>query len=1153
MQKIQLILKNKLRSRDLKPKRSRDLKLKRSRDLKPKRSRDLKLKRSKDLKPKRSRDLKPKRSRDLKLKRSRDLKPKRSRDLKPKRSKDLKPKRSRDLKPKRNKDLKLKRSKDLKPKRSKDLKPKRSRDLKPKRSKDLKLKRNKDLKPKRSRDLKLKRSRDLKLKRNKDLKPKRSKDLKPKRSRLEAEEKQRLEAEEKQRLEAEEKQRLEAEEKQRLEAEEKQRLEAEEKQRLEAEEKQRLEAEEKQRLEAEEKQRLEAEEKQRLEAEEKQRLEAEEKQLRADEEEKQQIKIKLLEQQMAFEDLDEDPPGINSDQSGLHLSNLNNTAKAEQPKATDGVRNPIVVKYLINMESFPAKTPEKALAAIQTQLADKGTAELSGSSIIVTTDDIEAESVLKKLGKIKIKEQKLEVFITKVEECVSKTVPSITVKPIKEAKSPEAQSIPVKQAETKVSTAKDTHVQLQIDLSKFPSKTGAKVVKLLKDMLNENESAEVTEDFNVIVTVNPENVEPVSKKIGKMKIEDQKLEVSVLESQNQKSQSVAQKAAEEAERQRQIEEDRKTEKQRQLTKEITSKVVVKYNINMSTFSESAPAKVIDAIKTSLADKATAELSGSNIIVTTNESDSESVLKKLGKIKIKDQRLEEFITVLNEEKPADKVQLFVDLSKFPNKTAAKVVKTLKDALKEDERAEITQESNIIVFVNAENVEAVTKFICKLKIEGTKLEVSVFDRQHPHKKEDPIIGSDQSGLHLSNLNNTAKAEQPKATDGVRNPIVVKYLINMESFPAKTPEKALAAIQTQLADKGTAELSGSSIIVTTDDIEAESVLKKLGKIKIKEQKLEVFITKVEECVSKTVPSITVKPIKEAKSPEAQSIPVKQAETKVSTAKDTHVQLQIDLSKFPSKTGAKVVKLLKDMLNENESAEVTEDFNVIVTVNPENVEPVSKKIGKMKIEDQKLEVSVLESQNQKSQSVAQKAAEEAERQRQIEEDRKTEKQRQLTKEITSKVVVKYNINMSTFSESAPAKVIDAIKTSLADKATAELSGSNIIVTTNESDSESVLKKLGKIKIKDQRLEEFITVLNEEKPADKVQLFVDLSKFPNKTAAKVVKTLKDALKEDERAEITQESNIIVFVNPENVEAVTKFICKLKIDGTKLEVSVLTK
>ncbi|CAL5988762.1 Hypothetical_protein [Hexamita inflata] len=199
------------------------------------------------------------------------------------------------------------------------------------------------------------------------------------------------------------------------------------------------------------------------------------------------------------------------------------------------------------------------------------------------------------------------------------------------------------------------------------------------------------------------------------------------------------------------------------------------------------------------------------------------------------------------------------------------------------------------------------------------------------------------------------------------------------------------------------------------------------------------------------------------------------------------------------------------------------------------------------------------KSLSVDQKAAEEAERQRQIEEDRileeqrLAEEQRQVTKETTSKVVVKYNINMYTFSESAPAKVFDAIKTTLADKATAELSGSNIIVTTNEMNSESVLKKLGKIKIKDQRLEEFITVVNEVKPSEKVQLFVDLSKFPSKTAAKVAKTLKDALKEDERAEITEESNIIVYVNPENVKTVTKFICKLKIEGTKLEVSMLTK
>ncbi|CAL5988774.1 Hypothetical_protein [Hexamita inflata] len=864
---------------------------------------------------------------------------------------------------------------------------------------------------------------------------------------------------------------------------------------------------------------------------------------------------------MALEDLDEDPPGIGSDQSGLHLSNLNNTAKAEQPKATDGVRNPTVVKYLINMESFPGKTAEKALVAINTTLADKGAAELSGSNIVVTTNDIEAESVLKKLSKIKIKEQKLETFITRVEEEIQEknSVSNINNEKTQiETKSPKAHDVPVKQVEPEAPATQDGQVQLLIDLSKFPSKTGAKVVKTLCTILNSNESAEVTEDFNVIIIVNPENVETVSKKIGKMKIEDQKLEVSIIESQNKKS-SVDQKAAEEAERQRQIEEERKLEEQRQAEEERKSKIVVKYLINMESFPAKTPEKAIVAINTTLADKGSAELSGSNIIVTTNELNSESVLKKLGKIKIKDQKFEEFITVLNEEKPADKIQLSVDLSKFPSKTAAKLIKILKDMLKEDERAEITEESNIIVFVNPENEEEVTKKICKMKIEGTKLEVSVLDEYHstarPHKKEVPGIGSDQSGLHLSNLNNTAKAEQPKATDGVRNPTVVKYLINMESFPGKTAEKALVAINTTLADKGAAELSGSNIVVTTNDIEAESVLKKLSKIKIKEQKLETFITRVEEEIQEknSVSNIyNEKTQIETKVDETHDVPVKQVEPEAPATQDGQVQLLIDLSKFPSKTGAKVVKALSTILNSNESAEVTEDFNVIVMVNPENVETVSKKIGKMKIEDQKLEVSIIESQNKKS-SVDQKAAEEAERQRQIEEERKLEEQRQAEEERKSKIVVKYLINMESFPAKTPEKAIVAINTTLADKGSAELSGSNIIVTTNELNSESVLKKLGKIKIKDQKFEEFITVLNEEKPADKIQLSVDLSKFPSKTAAKLIKILKDMLKEDERAEITEESNIIVFVNPENEEEVTKKICKMKIEGTKLEVSMLKK
>ncbi|CAL5988782.1 Hypothetical_protein [Hexamita inflata] len=965
-----------------------------------------------------------------------------------------------------------------------------------------------------------------------------------------------------------------------------------------------------------------------------------------------------------------------------------NQRKIEEGKQTqeyDNGQKKSVIKYLINMESFPAKTPEKVLPVVQTQLADKGTAELSGSSIVITTNDIEAESVLKKLGKIKIKEQKLEAFITRVEEEIQEknSVSNINNEKTQiETKSPEAHEVPVKQVEPEAPATQDGQVQLFIDLSKFPSKTGSKVVKLFKDVLKEDGNAEVTEDFNVIVTVNPDNVETVSKKIGKMKIEGAKLEASVynrigavsqLQSQTNtennngiaeakqpvqqeqiqqlyvvdQSQTVnsqqhqsdtlqSESAASSDQMQNNVKQDNTVIINETAISEIQHTQAIKYLISFESFSKNTASKVLSSIIANLKDKANAEICGTDIVVTTTESNAKAVLKKLGKIQIKDKSLEPFISRLSDDNSSilqsakdtqsenenniqqnlqigdintdQKViltqvqdelkQAYKQIQKL-NNTVEQLQKQLKQ--KESQQQDLKQQiqqllsdnndlkrqqkqiqqimpknqniqlmnqgqlvmsmytklivnleqskipvskllpklqniienygcaeivgNNIIVKVLISDQAIVLNLIKRMKVGEQRLEVSVLqDQPSSAKAEQVILVQEQKATDDTNQRKIEEGKQTQEYDNGQKKSVIKYLINMESFPAKTPEKVLPVVQTQLADKGTAELSGSSIVITTNDIEAESVLKKLGKIKIKEQKLEAFITRVEEEIQEknSVSNINNEKTQiETKSPEAHEVPVKQVEPEAPATQDGQVQLFIDLSKFPSKTGSKVVKLFKDVLKEDGNAEVTEDFNVIVTVNPDNVETVSKKIGKMKIEGAKLEASVynrigavsqLQSQTNtennngiaeakqpvqqeqiqqlyvvdQSQTVnsqqhqsdtlqSESAASSDQMQNNVKQDNTVIINETAISEIQHTQAIKYLISFESFSKNTASKVLSSIIANLKDKANAEICGTDIVVTTTESNAKAVLKKLGKIQIKDKSLEPFISRLSDD------------------------------------------------------------------------------
>ncbi|CAL6082256.1 Hypothetical_protein [Hexamita inflata] len=411
---------------------------------------------------------------------------------------------------------------------------------------------------------------------------------------------------------------------------------------------------------------------------------------------------------------------------------------------------------------------------------------------------------------------------------------------------------------------------------------------------------------------------------------------------------------------------------------------------------------------------------------------------------------------------------------------------------------------------------------MKVGEQRLQVSVLqDQPSSVKAEQVSLVQEQKATEDTNQRKIEDGKLANEYDNEQKKSAVKYLINMETFPAKTPEKVLSAVQTQLADKGTAELSGSNIVVTTNDIEAESVLKKLGKIKIKEQKLESFITRIEEEIQEknSVSNINNEKTQiETKSPKAHVVPVKQVEPEAPATQDGQVQLLIDLSKFPSKTGAKVVKLFKDMLKEDGNAKVTEDFNVIVTMNPDNVETVSKKIGKMKIEGAKLEASVynrigivsqlqsqantennngiaeakqpvqqeqiqqlyvvdqsqtVNSQQHQSDTLkSESAASSDQMQNNVKQDNTVTINETAISEIQHTQAIKYLISFESFSKNAASKVLSSIIANLKDKANAEICGTDIVVTTTESNATAVLKKLGKIQIKDKSLEPFISRL---------------------------------------------------------------------------------
>ncbi|CAL6082262.1 Hypothetical_protein [Hexamita inflata] len=466
---------------------------------------------------------------------------------------------------------------------------------------------------------------------------------------------------------------------------------------------------------------------------------------------------------------------------------------------------------------------------------------------------------------------------------------------------------------------------------------------------------------------------------------------------------------------------------------------VQYLMNFESFSKNTAAKAIQAIQKFLPDNTLAELSGTNIIVRTNKRSSENVYKKLCKFAIKEQK--PIIQLLQNSEDesqqlTNQIMLFIDLKHFPSKTGYKVLKYVKEYLKVDEYAEITQDLDIIVFVNQESVEDISKKISKMKIEDKRLEAIVMQHQQEIDQQDQNIDDcakpdnvqskqnikDELQLYkqtaqdvdqsIDKIVETQMIEQnldeaadkcDAATQDIQNVQVqhvedsnikeevkevknVKYQINLESFPAKTSEKVLAAINKQMADKATCELQGSSIIVTTTEENSQSVLKKLGRIKIKEQILESFIKCLTEQISQQPMGEVNNNNKEAEKQDLDEKDIintkKQAEEKqileaeeekINTQiiqeginaqqienseqnkanKPAQVKLLVDLTKFPSKTAPKVLKCIKEMLKEEENAEINEKF-VEITVKPENADEMIRKIGKMKIEGTKLEIIV-------------------------------------------------------------------------------------------------------------------------------------------------------------------------------------------------------
>ncbi|CAL5982908.1 Hypothetical_protein [Hexamita inflata] len=203
---------------------------------------------------------------------------------------------------------------------------------------------------------------------------------------------------------------------------------------------------------------------------------------------------------------------------------------------------------------------------------------------------------------------------------------------------------------------KEKQILLFIDMTKFPNNSGIKVSKILKEkFLNKNENAEVTKEFNVIITVNPENLEYVVKNTTKLKIKEQKLEVIFIQNNNiqiilEQQKQVKSHIAHEITEKNSIINTILSDEQIKIFK------LVQYHINLDTFSTNTRIKVSSAIKNILKDIAIVELSNIYVIVTTPYKQYEKVLKKINKIKIGEWRVNAFITLTRAP-----TQKFVDTS------------------------------------------------------------------------------------------------------------------------------------------------------------------------------------------------------------------------------------------------------------------------------------------------------------------------------------------------------------------------------------------------------------------------------------------------------------------------------------------------------------
>ncbi|CAL5982906.1 Hypothetical_protein [Hexamita inflata] len=109
------------------------------------------------------------------------------------------------------------------------------------------------------------------------------------------------------------------------------------------------------------------------------------------------------------------------------------------------------------------------------------------------------------------------------------------------------------------------------------------------------------------------------------------------------------------------------------------------------------------------------------------------------------------------------------------------------------------------------------------------------------------------------------------------------------------------------------------------------------------------------------------------------------------------------------------------------------------------------------------------------------------------------------------------------------------------------IAIEEEKQNLETEQKQIENTQIIQEETQQICNELNKANKLAQVKLLVNLEKFPVKTASKVLKCIKEMLKEEENPEIN-EKFVVIIVNPENVDETTRKIGKMRIEGTKLNV-----